>query len=445
MSEHMTTKQAAAELQISAKRVTDLIGGGVLRAEKVAGVWLIDPQTVHARKQQANKRGGRPRMGEGESEARYTLCNREVPCLELVYDEKESRFKHVGAILDEERCPVGLSGKRGKIAVSSFNAWWRGRGIPDERANIHEILESEGVRIPEELICRNLGLSLSDQYWILPEGSQMRWEDVNFFHHDFQGKSAAGESEGARYLDGAHPDNTSDGNLEKFWSVENGRRVLNKAGGASAQEPLNEEIATRFFETVLAPADFVGYRCEKMRGRLFSRCENFLADDEEYVPAHYVRRIREKPNHTSGYQHYVDCCAELGVDGIEEFLSKMIVCDFALMNHDRHYRNFGLVRNVRTLEWKVAPLFDTGSSLLCNVDDYDLANGLYTFKSKPFHERPRKQLLLADDLSWFAPASLDGLCPIVEEVLGEYGRFEKRLPHLLAALRRQARIVELLV
>lgn len=442
MRENMTTKEAARELQVSTKRVTDLIKAGVLHAEKVAGVWLIDPDSVHTRKQQVNKRGGRPKAGNGRSEARYTLYNREIPCLELVYDEEENRFKHVGAVLDEQRCPIWLFGRRGNIALSAFNTWWRGRGIPDERGNIHEILESEGVRVPEELIRRNLGLSLSDQYWISPQESQMRWADINFFHNDFRKRTVGSEDGG--YLDGAHPDNTSDGNLEKFWTIEGGRRVLNKAGGTSMQEPLNERIATRFFAKVLEPDDFVDYHCEKVHGRFFSKCEDFLADDEEYVPAHYIQRMWEKPNHVNSYQHYVDCCTKLGVGNIESFLSKMIVCDFLLMNHDRHYRNFGLVRNVHTLDWRVAPLFDTGSSLLCDVDDYDVAHSLYTFKSKPFFEKPRKQLLLADEPAWLDPASPDELCPIVEEVLGEYGRFEKRLPHLLAALQRQARIVELL-
>lgn len=442
MRENMTTKEAARELQVSTKRVTDLIKAGVLHAEKVAGVWLIDPDSVHTRKQQVNKRGGRPKTGNGRSEARYTLYNREIPCLELVYDEEENRFKHVGAVLDEQRCPIWLFGRRGNIALSAFNTWWRGRGIPDERGNIHEILESEGVRVPEELIRRNLGLSLSDQYWISPQESQMRWADINFFHNDFRKRTVGSEDGG--YLDGAHPDNTSDGNLEKFWTIEGGRRVLNKAGGTSMQEPLNERIATRFFAKVLEPDDFVDYHCEKVHGRFFSKCEDFLADDEEYVPAHYIQRMWEKPNHVNSYQHYVDCCTKLGVGNIEEFLSKMIVCDFLLMNHDRHYRNFGLVRNVHMLEWRVAPLFDTGSSLLCDVNDYDVVQGLYTFKSKPFFEKPRKQLLLADEPAWLDPAALGELCPIVEEVLGEYDCFEKRLPHLLAALQRQARIVELL-
>ena len=31
-----------------------------------------------------------------------------------------------------------------------------------------------------------MGLSLSDQYWIRPAGMDaLRWEDLNFFHNDF--------------------------------------------------------------------------------------------------------------------------------------------------------------------------------------------------------------------------------------------------------------------
>lgn len=51
----------------------------------------------------------------------------------------------------------------------------------------------------------------------------------------------------------------------------------------------------------------------------------------------------------------------------------MIVLDYIMMNEDRHLRNFGIIRNVETLKWiKVAPIYDTGQSLLSQTDYFDL-------------------------------------------------------------------------
>ena len=41
---------------------------------------------------------------------------------------------------------------------------------------------------------------------------------------------------------------------------------------------------------------------------------------------------------------------------------------FIFINEDRHLNNSGIIRNVKTLEWKqVCPIFDTGRSMNTNV------------------------------------------------------------------------------
>ena len=66
------------------------------------------------------------------------------------------------------------------IPLEAFNAWWRGRGIPQARHGLAMLLEEAGVELPQELIRRNLGLSLSDQYWIRPNGSGLAWGASTF-------------------------------------------------------------------------------------------------------------------------------------------------------------------------------------------------------------------------------------------------------------------------
>lgn len=42
----------------------------------------------------------------------------------------------------------------------------------------------------------------------------------------------------------------------------------------------------------------------------------------------------------------------------------MLVLDYIIANEDRHFNNFGALRNAETLEWLgMAPIYDSGSSL----------------------------------------------------------------------------------
>ena len=71
--------------------------------------------------------------------------------------------------------------------------WWKRRAVPISQGNIKEMLESKGLLGSEEYLLKNLGLSLTDYYWICPVDSDLRWEDVNLFDNDFAGNILIGE------------------------------------------------------------------------------------------------------------------------------------------------------------------------------------------------------------------------------------------------------------
>ena len=160
---------------------------------------------------------------------------------------------------------------------------------------------------------------------------------------------------------------------------------------------------------------FCPYALGKEADALVSLCSNFLSDEEEYVPAHYVRMLRPRGPHHSDYQHYLECCYELGIDDVPRAISYGIVCDDVMANIDRHWRNFGIVRNVETLACRIAPIFDTGSSLWCDREDL-LAAHDFTFSSKQFEINPGKQLQLAD-LDWVDTDKIQDLDEYAREVL----------------------------
>lgn len=49
---------------------------------------------------------------------------------------------------------------------------------------------------------------------------------------------------------------------------------------------------------------------------------------------------------------------------MQQFVDYLLVFDYLMANTDRHFGNFGVIRNVNTLEWICpAPVFDSGTSL----------------------------------------------------------------------------------
>ena len=100
----------------------------------------------------------------------------------------------------------------------------------------------------------------------------------------------------------------------------------------------------------------------------------------------------------------------------------MLIIDFLLMNTDRHMKNFGVIRDVNTLEWvKTLPIFDTGQSLCCDLPTiaFDFSNGngkLFYNTKKPFS----KYLELISDLSDYDFSKLKKVGNAFKDVLYQY-------------------------
>ena len=102
----------------------------------------------------------------------------------------------------------------------------------------------------------------------------------------------------------------------------------------------------------------------------------------------------------------------------------MIALDFILANEDRHFGNFGVLRDAKTLEWLgFAPVYDSGSSL-----GYDkTAAGIRMGKGiicKPFKNSHMVQLGLISDLSWFRPDALSDAGSLIRAALTQKGAEE---------------------
>ena len=435
MDSRISTSEAAKRLGVSVRRVQGLVKEGALEAEKVSGIWLVDEASVADRMRNVRKTGGRPARGSSRNERRFTLMNRGHEICEAIYDVRRQEFTSLGELIDGTRAPIGISANGRGISLADFNLWWRMRGIPITRVNIDQLLREAGVQVPEELLQRNLGLSLSDQYWINPQDSGLDWEQVNFFNNDFEqvGIHTAAFVDNPGVL--AQPSNTSDGNLEKTWVVRDGVRMLKKHGLHNNQEPYNEVVATALHRRLLEGGEYVTYTLEGSGASACSLCTNFVSDEEEYIPALYVQRVLRGRENSDEYHNYLDSCAALGAENVRELLDRMIVCDDILANTDRHFRNFGIVRNVESLECRPAPVFDSGTSLWCDIDEEQLVRGERSFTSKQFYANPARQLLLVNDFSWFNASALGDFIDEACEILSTNESLLNRLPSIRSALK----------
>ena len=351
---------------------------------------------------------------------KYILMHREIEVAEIELDEL-SHITNIYEVYAEEHFPVGTLGKHG-VDKTMLAKWWAKRSIPASRSGLRETLDLLHMSVPQELLAKCYGLSLSDQYWISPKDKPLMWKEINFFDHDFSedvGNLLFGYGEFSDSMSLISPDNTSDGQLIKKWKIADGKRVLIKGGSNPyQQEPLCEVIASGIAERLCIP--HTKYTLLWKHEKPFSVCQDFITSETELVSAYHIMQSRKKPNDLSDYEFYLNCAEQLGVKNIREQTEKMIVLDFLIGNEDRHFNNFGLIRNAVTLEWiDVAPIFDCGTSLWYNTQESLIKPLSPNLLAKPFKKTHREQIKLVKDFSWLDMKKLKGMEEEMEEILSQ--------------------------
>ena len=360
---------------------------------------------------------------------KYILMHREIEVAEIELDEL-SHITNIYEVYAEEHFPVGTLGKHG-VDKTMLAKWWAKRSIPASRSGLRETLDLLHMSVPQELLAKCYGLSLSDQYWISPKDKPLMWKEINFFDHDFSedvGNLLFGYGEFSDSMSLISPDNTSDGQLIKKWKIADGKRVLIKGGSNPyQQEPLCEVIASGIAERLCIP--HTKYTLLWEHEKPFSVCQDFITSETELISAYHIMQSRKKPNDLSDYEFYLSCAEQLGVKNIREQIEKMVVLDFLIGNEDRHFNNFGLIRNAVTLEWiGVAPIFDCGTSLWYNTQEGMIKPLSPNLPAKPFKKTHREQIKLVKDFLWIDLKALDGMKEEMEEILSQspYTRRERR-------------------
>lgn len=348
---------------------------------------------------------------------KYFLMHRELPVAKLGINDITGTVYRVDEIIHREHLPVGTAAEKSKEIVNNLNGWLAGRVIPASRLGFREALDSMLIQqdmklSPNALLMKCLALSLSDQYWLNPEKEPLQWASVNFYSNSFSddvGDILFGRLPERKKLDLISPCNTSDGWLKKKWAIVDGQRVLIKGGsGVYTQEPYNEVVTTAICRRLNIP--HVAYSLTQMEETVYSVCPNMTADNQDLVSAYAIYSTREEQNSLSAYDDFLQRCEALGIPNARHDLTKMLLVDFLICNTDRHFGNFGAIRNAVTLEWQgMAPIFDSGTSMWQDVLTSNI-RARADVKAKPFCTTHLAQLqLIAGDLSWLDLSALQGL------------------------------------
>lgn len=251
-----------------------------------------------------------------------------------------------------------------ELSDAGLLKWLQRRVIPKNRAYAAEILKTFGLNVNDTKgiidVCK--GLSLNDSFWVVPQGFTGTFAQYNFYENRFSEILSLVAYTGIGQSDAAFttsPELTTNGMLPKAWRFIEGEGIYLYKGGTSGAANAGNEPYSEFYASQIAQAmglHAVRYELENWKGILASRCKLFTNIDMAYIPIGRV--VRE-----GGLKACLEYYEKLGPEAYEEIKS-MLVFDAVIYNEDRHFGNFGVLRdNHSGALIGAAPVFDNGLSL----------------------------------------------------------------------------------
>lgn len=276
----------------------------------------------------------------------------------LVLDDASDRIEGC-RVLDTKTAPF-----LGNLDLKNANLWWQMRSIPSSRETIREIMHRAGCLSAGEFLAKNLALSMTDAYWLLPSETSLTYEDVKLSHFPDINVNKVPYHNEASY----DPNASLGGQMEKYWDLSFDPPQLVKTASAHyGQQAWNEVFASMLHKMQNTDVPFVSYRARRNAdGGALCMCPNFASDRKEFVPAYEVLHSTKLQNNINDYQGYIKICIDHGIDPkqIRKFMDYQTLTDFILSNEDRHLCNFGILRDPDTMQFlSPAPIFDTGNSM----------------------------------------------------------------------------------
>ena len=295
----------------------------------------------------------------------YVLMRKNQPVAACQFDDigNMSRYQVLSDAM--ELAPLGY-----RKDTAWLKKWWSERSVPISQNGIQKILSDNGYATSEQYLFKNLGLSLTDYYWICPLDAELTWEKVNLFDNPFHEnvlieKNIVSNDDIPHYS----PNGSLQGGIEKTWTIIDGKRCLIKGNHSlSSAESINEVFASEIHKRQ-GYDNHVSYRLMSIKDKPYQyACVSDLITSQKYemISAYALVSSEKTPGGLSMYDFLLNLCSKYGADKeeIRNALEYQIMTDFIITNYDRHLNNISFLRDAESLKLiGMAPIYDSGSSL----------------------------------------------------------------------------------
>ena len=289
---------------------------------------------------------------------KYWLMHKNDKCGSIVFDEE------VGRILEYQDNGSGLSPYLGNCDVRKLRKWWEMRAVPASRNAIRAVVKNAGCLNTEMYLAKNLALSMTDTYWICPEGASLSYDNVKFSNFISYNQGKIPYHNATSY----DPNASLGGQMEKYWDLEKEVPVLVKESYRYfGQQSINEMFATKLHERQGTSVPFVKYSMSTTFDRgMLCKCKAFTSEKVELLSAYEILESEKPRNDEALYDNYITLCVKNGIarEEIQNFMDYQTMTDFLISNTDEHLQNFGVLRDTDSMRLiGVAPIFDSGNSM----------------------------------------------------------------------------------
>ena len=306
---------------------------------------------------------------------KYILMNKNKEVLSFFVNLHNSiKFEVIERLGSVDLLPYKMKDSSTNEELSiSLMKFFNGRAIANNRYDYEDILKATNSKNSFELVFKGHGLSLIDHFWFKKENESLKYEDINFFTNkwdDTFGRAVlAHDYETLKNASLEVPDLTTAGWACKGWIYDNGP-VLYKLGNSKDhyEEPIVEVLASRLANRIFAPGDVLKYELKEMNGKYISTSRVMIGIDEELVPLASILSpsindiYRNIDLDKKELRRFFNIASQSNIPGLKEFFVKLMCLRSLCFTNDLHFNNISMIRNLKTNEMRLAPLYDLASS-----------------------------------------------------------------------------------
>lgn len=361
----------------------------------------------------------------------YILMYKDYEVLSFEVDYEKEITNPINKLKDFDKAPYGIKDLDNE-GMKNLRHFFDTRMIPSSRTGYEKILKYTKCKSGFELSFKGHGLSCSNHYWYKKPNEKLLYKDINFFENkwdDSFGRAIINNDyEALEKADKNVPDVVTAGWAIKGWIYENGPKLYKLGIDANHyEECLGEVLASKLAKRLFTSNEVTNYELKKIKNGYASCCPSNISIDEDLIPLSSALPMslnmfyRTVGSNKTLLKEFMNRLLEQGYKDIYLAFVKLRVLRSLGFVSDIHFDNISIIKNIKTGETRVAPLYDlagafgsseSGRKIISNVNQATFLIIYFLFNDLD----PKW------DYSWYDPNKLDGFEDEIREILslGEF-------------------------